>query len=50
MRDAEAENSRFACQKQGEKGHPDKGRGRMARRKRSSTIEDCVDVSVLHEQ
>lgn len=50
MGDAEAESSGFACQKQGDKGHSDKSRGRMARGKRFPTINDCVDVSVLYKQ
>ena len=49
-RDAEAQRSRFPGQKQCDKGHSDKGRGRMTRGKRLPTIKNLVDVSVLYEQ
>jgi len=43
--DAEAQSSRLACQKQTDKDHRGKGRGRMARGKRSPTVEDFLGVS-----
>jgi hypothetical protein len=48
--DAEAQCSRFACQKQADKGHCGKGRARMARGKRPPTVKYFLGVPVLCER